>query len=122
LVVDDDLAIRTLVTAVLADEGYVVEEAADGREALDLIERDPPRLILLDLTMPIMDGREFAHQYQMLPGPHAPIVCFAAAVDADRWRSDIDAAGLINKPFHIDELLRVVRQLVSTPTNGNEHA
>ena len=60
LVVDDDAAIRALFTALLRGAGYDTEAVADGGEALALLRgRAPPALILLDLAMPRVDGREF---------------------------------------------------------------
>ena len=59
LVIEDDTANRQLVRRILEDEGMVVREAANGREALACIEAEAPDLIVLDLLMPVMDGFEF---------------------------------------------------------------
>jgi CheY-like chemotaxis protein len=73
LVVDDDPSIRDLLSLVLQDEGYDVRTAADGPEALDVLGRCPPSLIVLDLMMPGMDGFEFVskvrrkQQWQAIP-------------------------------------------------------
>ena len=75
LVVDDDAAIRRVIAAAVAEEGYAVAEAADGAAALALVRAAPPCLILLDLRMPGMNGWEFARRYRALPGPRAPLVC-----------------------------------------------
>ncbi|MDP9469617.1 MAG: response regulator [Chloroflexota bacterium] len=58
LVVDDEPVIRDLVADVLRDEGYAVVTAADGREGLDLLARERPDLVLMDVMMPGLDGRE----------------------------------------------------------------
>jgi two-component system, chemotaxis family, chemotaxis protein CheY len=82
LVIDDDESIRQIVHLFLSDEGYEVIEAANGQAALDALEDFRPSLILLDLRMPVMDGWEFARRYRLMPGPHAPIVAFVAALNA----------------------------------------
>ena len=84
LVVDDDDSIRQIVRFCLSDEGYRVREAPNGEAALEVLDSVNPELILLDLRMPVMDGWEFARRYRTLPGPHAPIVAFVAALNAER--------------------------------------
>ena len=108
LVVDDDAAIRRVVAAVLADEGYTVAEAPDGGAALARARAAPPRLILLDMRMPGMDGWEFARRYRRRPGPHAPIICVTAAVDAAARGAQIGAVAALGKPFDLDALLALV--------------
>ena len=56
LIVDDEPALREILAAVLADEGYAVQAAADGRSALDLIAAAPPDLVITDISMPRLDG------------------------------------------------------------------
>lgn len=112
LVVDDDDTIRQVVRLCLADEGYDVFEAPNGLVALQLLAACRPSLILLDLRMPVMDGWEFARRYRGGPGPHAPIVAFVAALDAQVECGDLETAGILNKPFDLDELLMLVRSQV----------
>jgi CheY-like chemotaxis protein len=110
LVVDDEPMIRTLVSEAIADEGYTVVRAADGREALAALARGAvPCLILLDMRMPEVDGWEFVRRYRRLPEPHAPIVVMTAARDAAAWAGEVGADGVLPKPFDItgiDEVLR----------------
>lgn len=108
LVVDDDEGIRELITSALAEEGYDVTAATDGVEALDIVRRCDPAMILLDMRMPVMDGRQFARAYRAQPGPHAPIVICTAALDAEEDARAIGAAGFIGKPFRLDDLLAAV--------------
>ncbi|MBI3968956.1 MAG: response regulator [Chloroflexi bacterium] len=112
LVVDDDPWIRDLVELALSGEGYRVATAENGCEALRLVDEDPPRLILLDMRMPVLDGWQFAERYRQKPEPRAPIVCITAAVDAPRSSAEISAAAVLEKPFNLDDLFRVVDQLV----------
>jgi two-component system, chemotaxis family, chemotaxis protein CheY len=116
LVVDDDESIRQIVRLCLSDEGYEVFEASNGEEALEALSTFRPSLILLDLRMPVMDGWEFARRYGTLPGPHVPIVAFVAALNAEQECADLDAAGILAKPFDLDELLHAVRSQIPLAT------
>jgi len=109
LVVDDDDSIRQIVRFCLSDEGYRVSEAPNGEAALDVLDTVNPELILLDLRMPVMDGWEFARRYRMLPGPHAPIVAFVAALNVTEECAELETAAILSKPFDLDELLAAVR-------------
>lgn len=108
LVVDDDQGIRDFVGMALTDEGYDVVTAPHGAAALELATARAPSVILLDMRMPIMDGWEFARVYRQRPGPHAPIVVFTAARDAQERAAQIAADGVLPKPFDLTELLTVV--------------
>ena len=120
LVVDDDEAIRTTVQSILVDEGYTVLGAADGVGALDLVCRQPPSLILLDMKMPVMDGWGFARAYRAQPRPHAPIVVLTAAVNAGQRTAEIGARGYLAKPFNLDDLLAMVSQCLSHDRGEHE--
>lgn len=112
LVVDDDDAIRDAVASMLREEGYPVVSASNGREALELLERiGTPRLILLDLMMPVMDG------YAMLRAlkkderlSHVPIAIITAFVPRQP-ESAPAAAPVLRKPISRDELLTTVRRM-----------
>jgi CheY-like chemotaxis protein len=110
LVVDDDEGIRKLIDMALIDEGYSVLTAASGADALEVAEKSPPGMILLDMRMPIMDGWAFAEAYRLTSGPHAPIIVLTAARDAQQWAEEISADGFLAKPFDLDDLLHVVEQ------------
>jgi two-component system chemotaxis response regulator CheY len=114
LIVDDDESIRQIVRICLSDEGYEVVEASNGQVALNALTAFQPDLILLDLRMPVMDGWEFARHYEKLPGPRAPLVAFVAALSPEQDCADLDAAGILAKPFDLDDLLRAVRNLLPT--------
>ena len=108
LVVDDDRDIQYSMEMALADEGYAVLTASDGAEALTVLQQHVPKLILLDMRMPVMDGWQFARAYRRRPGPHAPIVVVTAARDAAERAAEIEAEGVLPKPFRIDDLLQMV--------------
>lgn len=108
LVVDDDQDLISLVAMVLESEGYGVQTAADGREALEAVERGMPDLILLDMKMPIMDGWEFAREFRTKYDLQSPIVVMTAAADARQCTEEIGAVGWIGKPFDLDMLVGAV--------------
>jgi CheY-like chemotaxis protein len=125
LLVDDDDSIRQVVSIFLADEGYEVRAAGDGRAALDILSEFPPDLILLDLRMPVMDGAEFVRIYRALPGPHAPVIAFVAALHAQAAVAEVGAAALVEKPFDLDDLLFALDQAktyTGVPTSAQSQA
>lgn len=109
LVIDDDNSILLTVTDILEFEGYSVETARNGLEALLVLERIAPSLILLDMRMPILDGWTFARTLQER-GIKLPILVMTAAQDAFRWSQEIDAAGYLAKPFDLFDLLAAVER------------
>jgi len=116
LLVDDDESIRQIVTIFLTDEGYQVAGAGNGLSALGLLPSFQPEIILLDLRMPVMDGWEFVRRYRELPGPHAPIIAFVAALRAEQEKVEIGAVGLLAKPFDLEELLDAVEKACAART------
>jgi two-component system chemotaxis response regulator CheY len=109
LIVDDDESIRQIVRLCLSDEGYEVFEADNGLTGLAAVEQVLPSLILLDLRMPVMSGWEFARRYRAGPAPHAPLIAFVAALNAEEECADLEADAILSKPFDLDELLEAVR-------------
>lgn len=117
LVVDDNLAIRELVSDVLSWAGHETATASDGVDALEVVRRWSPDVIVLDSMMPRMDGQQFARTYRRLPGPHAPIIALTAAHDGPSRAAEMEAAGFVGKPFNPDDLLRLVdRYACATPS------
>jgi CheY-like chemotaxis protein len=110
LVVDDDPDILDSVSAILAFEGYSVECAINGAEALQAVERHRPSLVLLDMKMPILDGWGFARKLRER-GVRLPIIVMTAAVDAQARAREIEADGWLPKPFELFDLLSTVQQL-----------
>lgn len=110
LVVEDDPDLRQMMELMLDSLGYRVLAAADGREALAKVAQQMPGLILLDMRMPVMDGWEFAREFRARYDHRAPIVVVTAARDARQRADDIAAEGHLDKPFDLDDLVRVVEQ------------
>lgn len=109
LVVDDEPDIRATVQAMLEIEGYLVEQAANGADALAVIEREPPDLVILDMRMPVLDGWAFSTELRRR-GHEIPVVVMTAARDAARWATEIAAAAFVAKPFRFDDLLGAVER------------
>jgi DNA-binding response OmpR family regulator len=108
LVIDDDSDIRQVIAYTLADEGFEVDEAADGEAALESVRQQHPDIILLDMKMPGMDGWEFAKLYRKLYAQQAPIIVVTAAHDAARRGMDVNAESYVSKPFDLEVLVRQV--------------
>jgi len=110
LVADDDDALRETLTELLRFEGYEVEAARDGLQAILSATRTRPSVLLLDMRMPILDGWQVARQLGAF-GVDVPIVVMSAHVDADAAAHDIEADSWLAKPFAFDELLPAIERL-----------
>lgn len=93
LVVDDDMEIRGLVAGTLRRDGYTVVEAGDGLEALDVAARLLPDLVVLDMTLPGMDGVEVARKLKATPTLAAVPVVALSALTQQTVRDRALAAG-----------------------------
>src|SRR5689334_13382797 len=101
LVVDDDAAILEFLDLALTDEGYEVVGVSNGLEALDFVARCQPDLILLDMWMPLLDGRGFLSKYHKQPGPHAPVLLMSADDITIDKTLIVAAADFLTKPFDL---------------------
>jgi DNA-binding response OmpR family regulator len=106
LVVDDDASIRRLVRIILADAGFVVFEAEDGEQALEILERESPEVLLLDLNMPVMDGRELFERLRQ--HGRRPRTVIISAGPSERTRQELGAEASLQKPFGPDDLVETV--------------
>jgi len=114
LLVDDDPDILESLSDVLNEEGFAVQVAQNGREALELLGAEPPALILLDLTMPVMDGREFGARIRSCPDfASTPIILLSADRDVWSMAQDLRAAGCFSKPFDVTALLGLMHSAVA---------
>ncbi len=114
LVVDDEPVLADLLRDILRDEGYDVVVAADGRAALDLLTRERPDLVLMDVMMAGLGGQEAYLAMRSGEGlPQVPVVMMSAAVRADRL--DPSIAAFLPKPFDLDQLLALVARLIGRP-------
>ena len=112
LVVEDDVDIREGIVGILRDEGYAVDGAGNGLEALDFLrapQRVLPAIILLDLMMPVMNGWQFRAEQQQDAGLSAiPFVVISADSSVKQKSDAIGAAAFLKKPIELKDLLAVV--------------
>jgi two-component system, OmpR family, phosphate regulon response regulator PhoB len=125
LVVEDEAALATMLRYNLEKQGYHVEEAADGQEALTRIAEAPPDLVLLDWMLPTVSGLEVCRQIRRRPATRdLPVIMVTArAEDQDAVRGlNTGADDYIAKPFSIEALLARVRALLrranAVPSKG----
>jgi two-component system response regulator MprA len=121
LVVDDEAAVRESLRRALALEGYEVELAADGAEALYRLDTDlQPDAIVLDVLMPNVDGLETARRLRG-SGNKTPILMLTARDEIEARVAGLDAGAddYVVKPFALSELLARLRALLRRTTNGS---
>jgi two-component system chemotaxis response regulator CheY len=109
LVVEDDRDLREMIQWLLEEEGFVVKVARNGKEALDYAVVNKPSLVLLDMTLPIIDGFGVAAGLHKVYGDQLPILTMTADGHADEKACKIGAIGCISKPFELDALVDAVR-------------
>jgi len=115
LVVEDEPALATMLRYNLEKQGYRVEEAVDGQEALTRIAEAQPDLVLLDWMLPVMSGIEVCRQIRRRPETRSlPVIMVTARVeDSDAVRGlNTGADDYITKPFSMDFLLARMRALM----------
>lgn len=121
LVVDDKKELRSLLKAYFSEEGFEVNTAADGREALFIARQEKPDLIVLDLMMPEMGGYDFlrAHQKEA----NTPVIILTARLEENDkvLGLELGADDYVTKPFSMRELTARVRAVLRrTENRGNE--
>jgi CheY-like chemotaxis protein len=109
LIVDDDPTIRAVLRATLAEAGYETVEAADGAEALLCLQRERFNVIVLDLDMPVMNGRAFSRRMRE-HGEAIPTLILSAH-GAREAAEELGAAAALDKPFDVDEVAGTVARL-----------
>lgn len=118
LVIDDSSLSRRLMRKILEEASYEVIEAADGFAALEIFSLENPQLVMLDLTMPGINGFEVLKQLKNL-NPNVKVV--VASADVQSMTKDLafreGADGFINKPFIAEEILELVQNLLSYVSN-----
>lgn len=116
LVVDDEKEMQEFLSEVLMAEGFQVTLAADGQEALEIVRKRKPDLVLLDIKMPKLDGWA---TLQLIKSNHEtkfiPVIMLTAMNEViDRMTSFyLKADGYVNKPFTNEELIRIINETLS---------
>jgi CheY-like chemotaxis protein len=111
LIVEDDESIREAMRLYLEVDGYAVKTAGDGKEALELLAREPaPQMILLDLMMPVMDGYEFLRVRKMDAALSRIPVVIVSAFSGEL--PGVNVQGMVGKPVDFDRLRELMRRYV----------
>lgn len=116
LVVDDDPAIRRILSQTLELEDYEVSGAADGEEALGMISEEIPDVVILDVMMPKMHGFDVLREIRQNPETSdLPVILLTAKSSAEDmwegWREGVDY--YMTKPFDVEELIRFLSYVLS---------
>jgi two-component system alkaline phosphatase synthesis response regulator PhoP len=124
LVVDDDEQDRELARRALADEGYEVVTASDGREAVQKAKTERPDLVLLDVMMPEQDGWDTCDMLRAAEETRSTLIVFLTRVDpprtlyTDHAAFDTDWNDYVTKPLTPRKLVDVVQRLLEKPSPG----
>ena len=110
LIVEDDFDVRESLSEALRDEGYAIECAVDGEQALEYLRNGGrPGLILLDLMMPRMSGSEFRMVQKVDPQlQHLPVVLLSADGAMEEKAKALETDGALRKPIDLEQLLKVI--------------
>jgi two-component system response regulator MprA len=123
LVVEDDPDILSSLAEVIRDEGYDVQTAANGYQALGAIERTRPDLIFLDLMMPVMDGWKFMEELRVrFPALVVPIVLISAMHNLTDEARRLGVRYFLAKPYDLEDVVRIARECRREPRHIQEPA
>ena len=117
LVADDEPVVRLTVSRML-EKDYVILEAVNGEEAVDIAQREKPALILMDLMMPRMDGYTACSKIRANPATRAIPVVMLTAIGHElnkRFAKELGASGYITKPFQLKDLEDMISKILETP-------
>lgn len=121
LIVDDEKNIVSSLKGILADEGYDISVADDGLDALDIIQSDPPDLLLLDIWLPGMDGIEVLKTVKTYhPNIEVLIMSGHGTIDTAVKATKLGAYDFIEKPFSMDLLTQSVQSVFKVKKNFSE--
>lgn len=112
LVVDDERDVRSLVCHILTDQGYEVEQAVDGRDALAKIQASAPDLVVLDLMMPELDGWQVLRELQTFA--NRPRVVVLSAFGDAKGVTEAGAVGFLPKPFRFAQLVDTCQRALAS--------
>jgi CheY-like chemotaxis protein len=121
LLVEDDEDTTSLLTAVLTGGGFLVRAAGNGDAALRWLGQVTPDVVLLDLSMPTMDGATFVQEMRAHRANAAAIVICSAMPDCQSVAAQLGVRHVIEKPFVTEDLLRVLRRALEENQIEQEH-
>ncbi|MBO0958576.1 response regulator [Neobacillus sp. MM2021_6] len=118
LIVDDQFGIRILLNEVFQKEGYQTFQAANGVQALDIVTKHNPDLVLLDMKIPGMDGIEILKRMKVIDQDIRVIIMTAyGELDMIQEAKDLGAITHFAKPFDIDDIRAAVRKHIPQKAN-----
>ncbi|AIK48729.1 sporulation initiation phosphotransferase F [Bacillus atrophaeus subsp. globigii] len=118
LIVDDQYGIRILLNEVFNKEGYQTFQAANGLQALDIVTKERPDLVLLDMKIPGMDGIEILKRMKVIDESIRVIIMTAyGELDMIQESKDLGALTRFAKPFDIDEIRDAVKKYLPLKSN-----
>jgi CheY-like chemotaxis protein len=113
LVVDDDPIIRDMMVDILDLEGYPVQVARNGLQALEALQNDENYLVFLDLMMPVMSGKEVCLALDTEPElRRRHIIVLISALDRLAEASSLNVNAVMPKPFSTDDVMRIVESFM----------
>jgi len=119
LVIDDQEGITTTVSAILSDEGYMVETAKNGKEAINAVKKTPFDLALVDIRLPDIDGTELIRRLREIQPKIATIILTGQPTLENAIKSvNNKADGYLLKPFETRVLLETIRKILAEKTNA----
>jgi two-component system response regulator RegX3 len=121
LLVDDDARVRLSVADALESDGFEVESASSGRDAIDKYRSDDWDIVLMDLGLPDTDGWEAAERISFID-PTVPIVVFTGQPAQSAKAREIGAAALVEKPVNFPKLMNLLRHLARGKARWHDHA
>ncbi len=113
LAVDDSATMRNLVKIALEAEGFSVDTAGNGQEALELAKRNNYDVVISDINMPVMDGLQFLKEFREI-NKRTPVLMLTTETEARKKEEAkrLGATGWIVKPFKPEDLVKVVKRVV----------
>jgi Response regulator containing CheY-like receiver, AAA-type ATPase, and DNA-binding domains len=118
LIMDDEPTIADLLTEALADEGYETFMTTQSLRFFDAVREHQPDLILLDIMMPYLDGRDELKLLAMAVERQIPVIVVTAFLGAGNEEQEFKEAGVVHivyKPFNLDKLVELVKQTIGEP-------
>jgi CheY-like chemotaxis protein len=115
LIVEDEPSIREVIRDVVEDRGYRVASAANGAEALRMLDSERPSVMVIDLLMPVMHGWDFMESYAAKTGgEQIPIVVVSVNPALPRSFGRLGVRHVVSKPFAVDELVDAIEDAMHT--------
>ena len=119
LIVDDDHEVRSMLTSILEDEGYLVETAENGKKAIFLCEKAPFDVALIDIELPDIKGTDLlAILKEKQPKMVKIIITGHPSIENAAKSVNEKADGYITKPFNVQELMGMIKKLIEEKSNA----